>query len=155
MANTVIAQLLFLEKVDPTKDITIYVNSPGGAVTATLAAISRTPPNTSASIELCRSASPSRAAQGVSVMRNDPCLKKTRIKSRGGCLAQVRLSDALVGILRISSQTKCIKGIIINHIISYFNNYHITKKNFTAGFYGNNVNPSPTPSPGGGSRTLS
>ena len=37
VANTVIAQLLFLEKVDPTKDITIYVNSPGGAVTATLA----------------------------------------------------------------------------------------------------------------------
>ncbi len=37
MANTVIAQLLFLEKVDPTKDITIYVNSPGGSVSATLA----------------------------------------------------------------------------------------------------------------------
>jgi len=37
VANTVIAQLLFLEKVDPTKDITVYVNSPGGAVTATLA----------------------------------------------------------------------------------------------------------------------
>lgn len=37
MANLVIAQLLFLEKEDPKKDITIYVNSPGGAVTATLA----------------------------------------------------------------------------------------------------------------------
>lgn len=37
VANVVIAQLLFLEKADPTKDITIYVNSPGGAVTATLA----------------------------------------------------------------------------------------------------------------------
>jgi ATP-dependent Clp protease, protease subunit len=37
VANTVIAQLLYLEKVDPTKDITIYVNSPGGSVTATLA----------------------------------------------------------------------------------------------------------------------
>jgi len=37
VANTVIAQLLFLEKVDPTKDITIYVNSPGGSVTSTLA----------------------------------------------------------------------------------------------------------------------
>jgi len=37
VANTIIAQFLFLEKVDPTKDITIYVNSPGGAVTATLA----------------------------------------------------------------------------------------------------------------------
>jgi ATP-dependent Clp protease protease subunit len=37
VANVVIAQLLFLEKVDSTKDITIYVNSPGGSVTATLA----------------------------------------------------------------------------------------------------------------------
>ena len=37
VANVIIAQLLFLEKVDPTKDITIYVNSPGGSVSATLA----------------------------------------------------------------------------------------------------------------------
>ncbi|MFH0837829.1 MAG: ATP-dependent Clp protease proteolytic subunit [Patescibacteria group bacterium] len=37
VANTVIAQLLFLEKVDSGKDITVYVNSPGGSVSATLA----------------------------------------------------------------------------------------------------------------------
>ena len=37
VANVVIAQLLFLEKVDPKKDITIYVNSPGGSVSSTLA----------------------------------------------------------------------------------------------------------------------
>ncbi len=37
VANVIIAQLLFLEKVDPSKDITIYVNSPGGSVSATLA----------------------------------------------------------------------------------------------------------------------
>ncbi len=37
VANTVVAQLLFLEKVDPNKDITLYVNSPGGHVTAGLA----------------------------------------------------------------------------------------------------------------------
>lgn len=37
VANTVIAQLLFLEKQDPKKDITIYVNSPGGSVSSTLA----------------------------------------------------------------------------------------------------------------------
>lgn len=37
VANVVIAQLLFLEKADATKDITIYVNSPGGSVTSTLA----------------------------------------------------------------------------------------------------------------------
>ncbi|HLD08398.1 MAG TPA: ATP-dependent Clp protease proteolytic subunit [Candidatus Peribacterales bacterium] len=37
VANSIIAQLLFLEKQDPGKDITLYVNSPGGQVTSTLA----------------------------------------------------------------------------------------------------------------------
>jgi ATP-dependent Clp protease protease subunit len=37
MANLVIAQLLFLEHEDPKKDIKIYINSPGGLVTAGLA----------------------------------------------------------------------------------------------------------------------
>jgi ATP-dependent Clp protease, protease subunit len=37
VANAVIAQLLFLEKEDAKKDITLYVNSPGGQVTSTLA----------------------------------------------------------------------------------------------------------------------
>jgi ATP-dependent Clp protease protease subunit len=37
VANTVIAQLLFLESQDPKKDINLYINSPGGSVTATLA----------------------------------------------------------------------------------------------------------------------
>ena len=36
-ANIVIAQLLFLESEDSKKDISLYVNSPGGSVTATLA----------------------------------------------------------------------------------------------------------------------
>jgi ATP-dependent Clp protease protease subunit len=36
-ANTVIAQLLFLEKENPKKDITMYIHSPGGHVTAGLA----------------------------------------------------------------------------------------------------------------------
>ncbi len=37
IANLVIAQLLFLESEDPKKDISLYINSPGGSVTATLA----------------------------------------------------------------------------------------------------------------------
>lgn len=36
VANVVIAQLLFLEADDPDKDITFYINSPGGSVTAGL-----------------------------------------------------------------------------------------------------------------------
>src|ERR1041384_4496294 len=37
VANLVIAQLLYLEAEDPEKDISIYINSPGGSVTAGLA----------------------------------------------------------------------------------------------------------------------
>jgi ATP-dependent Clp protease protease subunit len=37
MANLVIAQLLFLESEDPDKDVYLYINSPGGVVTAGLA----------------------------------------------------------------------------------------------------------------------
>lgn len=37
MANLIVAQLLFLESEDPDKDISIYINSPGGVVTAGLA----------------------------------------------------------------------------------------------------------------------
>ena len=37
VANTVIAQLLFLRAEDPKKDVNIYINSPGGLITAGLA----------------------------------------------------------------------------------------------------------------------
>ncbi len=37
MANLVVAQLLFLESEDETKDISLYINSPGGSVTAGMA----------------------------------------------------------------------------------------------------------------------
>jgi ATP-dependent Clp protease protease subunit len=37
VANTVVAQMLFLEYEDPDKDILVYINSPGGSVTAGLA----------------------------------------------------------------------------------------------------------------------
>ena len=37
LANTVVAQLLYLEAKDSTKDIDVYINSPGGSVTAGMA----------------------------------------------------------------------------------------------------------------------
>ncbi len=37
MANLIVAQMLFLESENPDKDISLYINSPGGAVTAGLA----------------------------------------------------------------------------------------------------------------------
>lgn len=39
VANIVIAQLLFLQSENPKKDISLYINSPGGSVSATLAMI--------------------------------------------------------------------------------------------------------------------
>jgi ATP-dependent Clp protease protease subunit len=39
VANIVVAQLLFLQSEDPKKDISLYINSPGGSVTAGLAII--------------------------------------------------------------------------------------------------------------------
>src|SRR5437773_11090763 len=36
LANTVVAQLLFLQSEDPEKDISLYLNTPGGSVTAAL-----------------------------------------------------------------------------------------------------------------------
>ncbi len=37
MANVIISQLIYLEGKDPTKDISLYINSPGGSVSAGLA----------------------------------------------------------------------------------------------------------------------
>ncbi|QBP40492.1 MULTISPECIES: ATP-dependent Clp endopeptidase proteolytic subunit ClpP [Paenisporosarcina] len=37
VANSIVAQLLFLEADDPEKDISIYINSPGGSITAGMA----------------------------------------------------------------------------------------------------------------------
>ena len=37
MANTVVAQLIYLEGKDPTKDISLYIKSPGGSITAGMA----------------------------------------------------------------------------------------------------------------------
>ena len=50
MANLIVAQLLFLEAEDPKKDISLYINSPGGSVTAGLAildAMNHVKPNVS------------------------------------------------------------------------------------------------------------
>src|SRR5678809_766550 len=37
IANLIVAQLLFLEHDDPERDISLYINSPGGSITAGLA----------------------------------------------------------------------------------------------------------------------
>ena len=37
VANSIVAQLLFLEAENPEKDISLYINSPGGSITAGMA----------------------------------------------------------------------------------------------------------------------
>lgn len=37
VANSIVAQLLFLQAEDPEKDISLYINSPGGSITAGMA----------------------------------------------------------------------------------------------------------------------
>ena len=37
VANTIVAQLIYLEGKDPSKDISLYINSPGGSVSAGMA----------------------------------------------------------------------------------------------------------------------
>lgn len=44
-ANLIVAQLLFLEADDPDKDISLYINSPGGSVTAGMAIYDTMPSN--------------------------------------------------------------------------------------------------------------
>jgi ATP-dependent Clp protease protease subunit len=34
MANLIIAQMLFLESENPSKDVSLYINSPGGSITS-------------------------------------------------------------------------------------------------------------------------
>lgn len=50
MANLIVAQLLYLDSADKKRDITMYVNSPGGSVTAGRTPYSMFPP-----AEVCRS----------------------------------------------------------------------------------------------------
>src|SRR2546422_6719892 len=47
VSNVIIAQLLFLQMTDPKKDIHLYINSPGGSVTAGLAIYDRSEEHTS------------------------------------------------------------------------------------------------------------
>jgi ATP-dependent Clp protease protease subunit len=87
IANVVIAQLLFLEHEDPEKDIQMYVNSPGGAITAGLAiydAMQFVRPDVAticmglaasmATVLLCSGAAGKRIAMPHSVIHQHPAL---------------------------------------------------------------------------------
>ena len=67
LANLIVAQLLFLEAEDPEKDIYVYINSPGGSVSAG----SHTMTGTTKACDSRSSAAPSRSSgQWKSLTRN-------------------------------------------------------------------------------------
>ena len=73
VANVVIAQFLFLQMEDPKKDIHIYINSPGGSVTAGLACHRRGPAVAAgaalAAIEQCAAAAAAAASAAIGTIR--------------------------------------------------------------------------------------
>jgi hypothetical protein len=66
VANLVIAQLLFLEAEDPDKDISLYINSPGGSVSAGLA-IYDTMQHIRADVSTCWGFTPHKAERSISI----------------------------------------------------------------------------------------
>ena len=118
MANLVVAQLLFLESENPDKDIHLYINSPGGAVTAGMAiydTMQFIKPNVST---LCIGQAASMGAVllagGESGKRH--CLPNSRImvhKPLGGFQGQA--SDIEIHAQEILSIRERLNGILANH----------------------------------------
>jgi len=118
MANLVVAQLLFLESENPDKDIHLYINSPGGAVTAGMAiydTMQFIKPNVST---LCIGQAASMGA--VLLAAGEPgkrhCLPNSRImvhQPLGGFQGQA--SDIEIHAQEILSIRERLNGILAKH----------------------------------------
>lgn len=118
MANLVVAQLLFLESENPDKDIHLYINSPGGAVTAGMAiydTMQFVKPNVST---LCIGQAASMGA--VLLAGGEPgkrhCLPNSRImvhQPLGGFQGQA--SDIEIHAQEILSIRERLNGILAHH----------------------------------------
>ena len=118
MANLVVAQLLFLESENPDKDIHLYINSPGGAVTAGMAiydTMQFIKPNVST---ICIGQAASMGA--VLLAGGEPgkrhCLPNSRImvhQPLGGFQGQA--SDIEIHAQEILSIRERLNGILDNH----------------------------------------
>ncbi len=118
VANVIQAQLLFMESVDPKRDISIYINSPGGSVTAGLG-IYDTMQYVSADIgTICTGISASMSA--VLLASGTPgkrtCLPHSRVmihQPSGGMQGQV--SDMEVSYQLIKNMQKELYDILVAH----------------------------------------
>jgi len=118
VANTIIAQLLYLEREDPDKDISMYIQSPGGVISSGLAIydtmqIIRAPVSTicvgmaasMATVLLCAGTKGKRFALPHSTIHMHQAV--------GG--AQGQASDIAIAAREIARQQDIIKDILVKH----------------------------------------
>ena len=118
VANTIIAQLLYLEREDPDKDISLYIQSPGGVISAGLAIYDTMQLIRPAVSTICVGMAASMAT--VLLCSGDKgkryALPNATIhmhQAMGG--AQGQASDIVIAAREISRQQDIIKDILVKH----------------------------------------
>lgn len=116
-ANTIIAQLLFLEASDPNKDIYIYINSPGGSVSSTIAIYDTIQYIRSDVSTICVGM----AASGAALILASGTKEKRFTLPNSRIMLHQPLGGAKGQVTDIEIQTKELKRIkdTINHILTY------------------------------------
>ncbi len=116
-ANTIIAQLLFLEAADPDKDIYIYINSPGGSVSSTIAIYDTIQYIRSDVSTICIGM----AASGAALILASGAKEKRFALPNSRIMVHQPLGGAQGQVTDIEIQTKELKRIkdTINRILTY------------------------------------
>lgn len=116
-ANTIIAQLLFLEASDPDKDIYIYINSPGGSVSSTVAIYDTIQYIKSAVSTICVGL----AASGAALILASGTKGKRFALTNSRIMLHQPLGGAQGQVTDIEIQTRELKRIkdTINQILTY------------------------------------
>jgi len=116
-ANTIIAQLLFLEASDPDKDIYIYINSPGGSVSSTIAIYDTIQYIKSAVSTICVGL----AASGAALILASGTKGKRFTLTNSRIMLHQPLGGAQGQVTDIEIQTRELKRIkdTINQILTY------------------------------------
>lgn len=124
-ANTIIAQLLFLEASDPNKDIYIYINSPGGSVSSTIAIYDTVQYIRSDVSTICVGM----AASGAALILASGAKEKRFALPNSRIMLHQPLGGAQGQVSDIEIQTKELKRIkdTINKILTYHTNQPLEK----------------------------
>lgn len=124
-ANTIIAQLLFLEASDPDKDIYIYINSPGGSVSSTIAIYDTIQYIKSAVSTICVGL----AASGAALILASGTKGKRFTLTNSRIMLHQPLGGAQGQVTDIEIQTRELKRIkdTINQILTYHTGQQLEK----------------------------